>query len=164
MKTFLFYPVTFFLALWLQVLVNHFLGGSWFFVQGLLVVVVYWGLTRGAMAGCVMGFLWGLTADASSLGLLGEQALLFATAGYVAGSLRRQLDETKPWTQGIFTGALSLGVTVGTAIIDRIFLGNSHAVHLSMWLQPVWNGLFAPLLFILLQSWAALWDMSLENR
>ena len=69
----------------------------------ILVVVLYFGLSRGPMTGELLGFFWGLLTDASSLGLMGMHALLYSAAGYLAVMLRRQLDENKVWTQAIFT-------------------------------------------------------------
>jgi rod shape-determining protein MreD len=164
MKRLLFYPTTILFGLWFQVIENHFLGGSWFTVQGLLVAAVYWGLAEGPVVGSSMGFAWGLLDDASSMGLLGMHAMLFASAGYVAGMVRRQIDETKPWTQGIFTAALSLAVVVGSSVLDRIFALHPHALRGSTWLEPLWNGLAAPMLFVGFKFWSMLWDMTRKER
>ena len=145
--------------LWLQIIQNHFLGGTLVSVQFLVVAVIYWGLSHGSVSASLMGFMWGLLMDAASLSLLGECALLFATVGFVAGTLRRQLDDTKPWTQGIFTLIASLGVLLGELLLERCFLNGAHPVRPSTWLQPVWNALAAPLLFLLLRSWDLVWNV-----
>ena len=42
------------------------------------------------------------------LGLMGLHTLLYGMAGYTGGMVRRQLDETKAWTQAIFSLGVSL--------------------------------------------------------
>jgi rod shape-determining protein MreD len=164
MKYFLFYAITLLGGLWLQVIQNHFLGGSLFSVQFLVVAAIYWGLAHGPLSGSVIGFLWGLLSDAASLGLLGERALLFAAVGFSAGFFRRQLDDTKPWTQGIFTLFASLAVVIGELLIEHFFSGTAQRpVSLSVWLQPFWNALAAPLLFLAFQSWDMVWDVREGN-
>jgi len=159
MKYLLFYAVTLLGGLWLQVIQNHFLGGSLFSVQLLVIATIYWGLTRGPISGPLMGFLWGLLTDAASLGLLGERALLYSAVGYIAGFFRRQLDDTKPWTQGVFTLISSLGVLLGELLVEHFFANGQRPILLSMWLQPLWNALAAPLLFLVLRSWDMVWDV-----
>ena len=50
------------------------------------------------LTGESVGFIWGLLIDASSLGLLGLHAVLYALAGYAAGMFRRQT--IAPWHGG----------------------------------------------------------------
>lgn len=159
MKTALFYAVTLAGALWLEILQQHVLGGSWISLEGLTIATIYWGLSRGATAGAVTGFTWGLFMDASTLSLLGERALWYTVAGFLAGRLRRQLDESKPWTQAIFTLLVSIGVLVGEMVTERIFHGNVRPLYLGTWLQPVWNALAAPLLFAGLRAWDQFWNV-----
>src|SRR6266481_4483731 len=98
MKRTFYYGVTVWLFLWLQVVSNHFLGGTLVSVQWILMAVLHFGLVRGPWVGESIGFVWGLLVDASSLGLLGIHATLYALAGYAAGMFRRQLDSSKIWT------------------------------------------------------------------
>jgi len=160
MKLFIFYAVTILGGLWLQIIQNHFLGGSLFSVQLLVVAVIYWGLAHGTTSAPLMGFCWGLLTDAASLGLLGERALLYAAVGFISGLLRRQLDDTKPWTQGIFTLMASFGIVIGEILIERCFQnGGLRPIRLSTWIQPLWNALAAPLLFLAFRWWEMAWDV-----
>lgn len=164
MKTLLFFMITLLGGLWLQVIQNHFLGGSIFSVQFLIVATIYWGLTHDAVSALIIGFLWGLLSDAASLSLLGERALLFCAVGFCAGFFRRQLDDTKPWTQGVFTFLASCGVVTGEYLIEHIFLRAQRPIPTSVWLQPLWNALAAPLLFLMLRSWDMVWDIRERDR
>jgi len=143
----------------MQVINNHLLGGSAFSVDVLLICVLYYGLNQGPLVGQGMGIVWGLLNDASSLGLLGMHALLYALAGYAAGMLRRQLDETKLWTQGIFTLAISLGYSLLYLGLDHLFSGSDRSFSWGTALHPFVNGCLAPVLFWLLHRWSEAWEI-----
>lgn len=159
MKRVAFYVITVMGGLWLEIVLSHVLGGSWLSIQPLAIAVMYWGLSRGPVAGPVIGFLWGLMLDAASLGLLGERALLFSSAGFVAGVFRRQLDETKPWTQAVFTFLVSIGIVLGEQLIEHVALDAARPVAPITWLRPFWNAAVAPLVFLCMQSWDLIWDV-----
>jgi rod shape-determining protein MreD len=108
MKRSIFYLLTVALVFWVQAAANYFAGVSGVSGNVILVATIYFGLARGPMSGQLLGFFWGLLIDASTLGLMGQNALLYAAAGFLAGMLRRQLDEDKGWTQVIFSFAASL--------------------------------------------------------
>src|SRR5437762_7111568 len=78
MKRTLFYLMTLLGVLWLQMAGNYFAGSSGFSVDAILIVVLYFGLSRGPLAGEMLGFAWGLLMDASGLGLIGLHAFLYA--------------------------------------------------------------------------------------
>jgi len=164
MKTAVFYLLTIVLVLWVQMAGDYFVGASGFSGNTVLVVVLYFGLSRGPMTGEMLGLLWGLLIDASSLGLLGLHALLYAGAGYLAGMLRRQLDEKKAWTQAIFSIGVSLLYVLVYFIADRIFSFGPHPVSWPMIAQPLINGAMAPLFFWFMQQWSQLWDMLPQER
>ncbi len=160
MKTALFYFLTMFFALWIQMAGNYFLGAWGLSANVILIIVLYFGLVRGPMTGILMGFFWGLLVDASSLGLIGLHAFLYACAGFIAGLLRRQLDEKKMWTQAIFTLGVSVLYTMFYFILDRVFSTGPHPVSWSMAAQPLLNAAVAPLFFWMMQGWAQLWDIA----
>ena len=164
MKKALFYLVTVVGVLWIQMAGDYFVGASGFSANVVLGVVLYFGLSRGPMAGVVLGFFWGLLVDASSLGLMGLHALLYAAAGYWAGMLRRQLDEKKVWTQAIFSTGVSGVYVLFYFILDRLFSIGPHPVSGSMLAQPLINGAVAPLFFWLMLRWGQLWSMLPQER
>ena len=159
MKRLLFYILTIWIVLWLQVLHNHYFGGSRFSVNLVLIIVLYFGLMRGPIVGQSLGFIWGLLTDASSLGLMGMHTLLYALAGYVAGMLRRQLDETKTFTQSFFTFAASLAYVVLYVGLDHVFTSAERPVGWQMAIQPVVNALLAPAFFWFMRWWSGLWQL-----
>ena len=164
MKKAIFYLLTTAGVLWIQMAGDYFVGASGFSANVVLVIVLYFGLSRGPMTGVVLGLIWGLLVDASGLGLIGLHALLFAASGYLAGMLRRQLDEKKIWTQAIFSTGVSGAFVLFYFVLDRLFSIGAHPFSVSMLAQPLINGAVAPLLFWLMLRWGQLWNMLPQER
>jgi rod shape-determining protein MreD len=159
MKRALYFIFTIWILLWAQVVSNHFLGGTLFAVQWILIAVLHFGLKRGPWTAEWMGFSWGILVDSSSLGLLGVHAILYTLAGYSAGMFRRQLDASKPWTQAIFTWMVTLVYFVLYLVVEKFFSLNEGAFQWACLTVPLINALFAPVVFFALDFWADVWDM-----
>jgi len=136
--------------LWAQVVSNHFLGGTLFAVQWILIAVLHFGLTRGPWSAEWMGFVCGILTDASSLGLLGVHAILYSLAGYAAGMFRRQLDASKMWTQAIFSWMVTMVYFALYLVVERFFSVNEGTFQWAFVTVPLMNALFAPLVFFAL--------------
>jgi len=159
MKKTLYFVSTVWLWLVVQQFSNHWLGGSWFSMDWILITALYFGLARGPLVGQVVGLSWGLLVDASSLGLMGVHTLLYALAGYTGGMLRRQLDETKIWSQAIFSFGISCAYAVGYLFLDRLFSTGSGTLSWRLGAQPFVNALVAPIIFLLMQLWSDVWGI-----
>jgi rod shape-determining protein MreD len=164
MKKASYYLLTLWGVLWAQVFISHFLGGSFISLDLVLVVTLYYGLSRGPLAGQCLGVVWGLMLDASSMGVMGVHTLLYALVGYTAGMVSRQLDNSKGWTQGLFTFSASVGYLVLYLLLTRLFSSASRSVSWMMAIHPVVNACFAPLIFWLMEQWADLWSMAPLER
>lgn len=164
MKKTLYFIVTLWIVLWIQVASNHFLGGTLFSAQWILIAVLHFGLSRGPWTGELLGFVWGLLMDASSMGLLGVHAILFALAGYTAGILRRQLDSTKISTQAIFSWMVTMVYFALYFIVQRFFAVDEGTFQWGFVTVPLMNALIAPVVFRTLEWWAEAWDMKVEER
>jgi rod shape-determining protein MreD len=163
-KKTLYFVLTMWIVLWAQVVSNHFLGGTFFSVQWILLVVLHFGLARGPWVGESLGFAWGLLVDASSLGMLGLHAILYALVGYTAGMLRRQLDSSKVWTQTIFSWMVSIVYFVLYFIVQRFFSVDEGPFQWILLTVPVMNALCAPMVFRVLETWAKMWDLEPVER
>jgi rod shape-determining protein MreD len=159
MKKFIFYFLTVWLVLWAQIGSNHFVGDWGWAADGVLVAVLSVGLSRGPLVGEVLGFIWGLLVDASSLGALGTHAILYAGAGYLAGMLSRQLDESKLWTQAIFSFGVSCVFLALLQVFDRVFSSTSRPANWTILVQPLSNAVVAPVVFYLMRQWTRLWNL-----
>jgi len=164
MKKTIYYILTLWIFLWLQVVSNHFLGGTLFSVQWILLAVLHYGLSSGPWVGESFGFIWGLLIDASSLGLLGLHATLFSLAGYAAGIYRRQLDSSKLWTQCIFSWMVSFVYFALYLLIVRFLSVGEDPFPWHILTVPLANAVMAPVVFRALQFWAQVWDMTPQER
>ena len=159
MKTVLFYLVTTMGVLWVQGLLQRGLGPWGLSLPVALVVVLFFGFTRGALVGNGVGFAWGLLMDAASMGILGIQALLLGTCGYLAGTLSRQLDAGKMETQAVFSFLMSAGYLFLYYGLDRLLSHESRAFSWMLLGQPLANALVAPAVFWIFERWSDLWEM-----
>jgi rod shape-determining protein MreD len=159
MKRSIFYLLTVALVFWVQAAANYFAGVSGVSGNVILVATIYFGLARGPMSGQLLGFFWGLLIDASTLGLMGQNALLYAAAGFLAGMLRRQLDEDKGWTQVIFSFAASLLYILVHLTLEKMFAPAPRPPSWSMGVQPFINAMLAPIVFWMMRVWSQFWDL-----
>ena len=164
MKRALFLFFTVWILLWGQVVSNHFLGGTIFAVQWILIAVLHFGLARGPWSGEIMGFTLGILVDASSMGLLGVHAILYSLAGYAAGMVRRQLDDSKVWTQAIFSWVASMVYFILYLVVEKFFSASEGSFQWAFVTVPVMNAIFAPVVFQALELWSQVWDMTPEEH
>lgn len=164
MKPTLYHLLTLWLLLWVQVVSNYYCGGPLFSVQWAFLATLYFGLSRGPWVGECMGFTWGLFLDAASLGSLGVNAMLYAVAGYAAGSMRRQLDASKLWTQCIFSLLASVAYYSVYFLVTRFLSSADEPLRWMYLTVPVLNALVAPVLFHALRYWSHAWDMTTLER
>ncbi len=158
MKTGLFYAVTLWLLLWLQVLTHHASGGTWLSLPWTFIAVLFLGLVRGPFIGQLFGAILGLLLDASTMSLFGLNALLYAVAGFTSGMMRRQLDGTKPWTQMIFSGLASFIYASLFVALDQLFSHSPRPIGWVLGVQPTLQACLAPVVFQVMRQWVALWD------
>jgi rod shape-determining protein MreD len=159
-KKALYFIFTIWLLLWGQVAANHYLGGTLFSVQWILIAVLHMGLSRGPWAGEWLGFVCGLFIDASSMGLLGVHAILYSLAGYAAGMFRRQLDSSKMWTQAIFAWMASFVYFALYLVMERFFSISEGSFQWAFLTVPLINALLAPVVFRAMDAWTEAWDMT----
>lgn len=114
----------------------------------LLVMLIGMGLMRGPLAGEVMGFAWGLSWDALSVGLFGSHAFMFTIIGYLTGLLSHKWNENKVFTQMLLTGVASALFLCGMLALHGIFAtGQAFGLNFSVMVQPFYNMLIAPPVF-----------------
>lgn len=153
MTRFFFLPLSFVLAMTLELVLSHYLG-PWGLAPNLLLVgALYFGLTRGPWTGAWMGFLWGLVLDASSIALFGAQALLLLWVGYLAGFFAGQVDETKPVAQAALTFGVSCFYLVAFWLLDALISPVKRHWPMAFFAQPFLNALMAMIMFRVLNAW-----------
>jgi rod shape-determining protein MreD len=77
---------------------------------------------RGPVPAMLLGYIWGIFTDTLHPELFGANALLFAWAGYLAGTVRRQMDlrATGPLAATVFLMTWAYALAIG--IFGQIFL------------------------------------------
>ena len=97
-----------------------------------LIILVYIGLTRGAVFGAVFGFASGLLLDVYTPALLGLDALLRTTLGFLVGHFRNKLFLETLYSKGgailvtflwhdLFYYLVATGFQVGATIYILLF-------------------------------------------
>lgn len=130
----------------------------------LLLLTVAHGFLFGPLAGELIGFSFGLVADATGSSLFGMNALLLVLAGYVSGSLRRRVASERPTSQIIIgLTATVFAATLG-AIVSSSFEGGPSRV--SAWavvFESILNALITPIVFMAVETWADIWSERAEH-
>ncbi len=164
MKKTLFYLLTVWIILWMQIASNHYLGGTLFAVQWVFLAVLHFGLVRGPWVGESTGFIWGLLLDAAALGFLGLHSILFSLAGYSTGMFRRQLDFSKLWTQTILSWVATMAYYTAYYLITRLVSSADEPLRWAILTVPVVNAIVAPVFFSVLEFWGQLWGQMPQER
>ena len=117
----------------------------------ILIALMFIGLSRGPVAGEVMGFMWGLAWDSMTVELFGSHTLVLTCIGYLAGRLSRMWDESKIVTQLALAGIVSIIYQATLMLVYQIFAPSQHlaSVNYIVLTQPFFNMAIAPLVFLL---------------
>ena len=99
-------------------LLHYFFGIGGIKPDLVLLIVVYLGLVKGADAGCLSGFFFGLIEDAFSGMFLGANAFTKTIIGFFCGLVGKRL-----YTQSLFSHILCVGI--GT-VVDAVLLLSIH--------------------------------------
>ncbi|GAA5078548.1 rod shape-determining protein MreD [Thermocatellispora tengchongensis] len=87
-----------------------------------LLVVVAWGIVRGAVPGALIGFCVGMVADVvpPAAHAVGQYALVYAVAGYLAGRVTANREPGSPVAAAILCGVAGpvLGAAAGALLGD----------------------------------------------
>ncbi len=158
MKRFSFLFFTFILMLTFQF---SFLWRFSFFgvIPNILLILIVWvSLYKGSHKGQIMGFFTGIVVDAFSIGIFGANAFLFTGVGFFVGLLKKKVDEGNIFVQGLLVFSVTFFYCSGFLLLTKIF--GERKVIISgktLLLLPLYNGLLAPLCFVVLVWWAKLW-------
>ncbi len=144
-----FYLILYFLGLVLQFGWSQYLSFWGLAPNIILIFVIFSALTDGPLAGQWMGFLWGISWDAMSVSMFGGRAFALTVIGYLAGMLSRQLDETKPSSQGVIVLAASVLYTLLLWAAFQVFSPDQipFKPNYITILQPFYNVMLAPVIF-----------------
>ncbi len=124
----------------------------------LLILIVWFSFCRGSRKGQVLGFFTGIVVDAFSIGIFGANAFLFTVIGFFVGLLKKKVDEGNIFVQGLVVFFVTLFYCSGFWVLTKIFGEKKVIISVETLLfLPLYNGLLAPLCFVVLVWWAKLW-------
>ena len=120
----------------------------------LTLLVVYWALAGGPLAGVFAGFIVGLVADADRGRTLGLAAGALSAVGYLAGGLGNSLHRERPPAQFVV-------LLVAVLIVQSVRTFFAAQADLAAWatmfpvyvaLRAVYTALLGPLVYIVLRA------------
>jgi len=123
----------------------------------LTLLVVYWGLAGGPLAGVFAGFIVGLVADADRGRMLGLAAGSLAAVGYLAGGLGASLHRERPPAQFVVLAVATLLVlSVRTLFAAQGDLGAWASVFpLHVAGRALYTALLGPLVYLIVRALGA---------
>ncbi len=134
-------------------------------IAGLLLAVLALGAQGRTTLAMSVGFLWGLALDAYGVSAFGVQGWLLALAGYLSGSVSKNLNAEKWGTQETLTLVATAGLWVGIRLLSGFFdhsLIGRPGVGLALAHMGL-NALVAPGVFWGMALWGNLWGLRSGN-
>jgi rod shape-determining protein MreD len=126
------------------------------FPNFILILIVYLGLSKGAMSAQLAGFLFGLVWDAFSTDIFGARAVIFTIIGYFLGRLAKKFDRDKVYTQFVIVFLAGIAYLLGIGFIYYIaYRGSScnynfTSFNLTGAAESIVTALVAPVVFYIL--------------
>lgn len=123
----------------------------------LTLVVVYWSLAGGGLAGVIAGFVIGLVADADAGRTLGLTAGTLAVIGYLVGSAGSSLHRERPPAQFVVLFVASVVVLAVRTLFaaQGELVAWTAALPLSVLARALYTALLGPLVYVLLRALGA---------
>ncbi len=146
-----FYFVSFWTAIVVQFSWSRYAGIHGIAPNVILVALMFIGLSRGPMAGQIMGFLWGLAWDSMNVELFGSHTLVLTCMGFLSGRFSRMWDESKVVPQIALAGITSVLYQLSLLLVYKLFAPSQDlaTVNYVVLLQPFFNMAIAPFVFLL---------------
>jgi len=156
-KKFLFWFSTIFICFAFQILSSSALSIFGVFPNFLILSTIFFALYYGPLRGTILGFIWGLFADSSSICIFGSQTFMLTLIGYVSGRFQRKIDEEKPIAQMGLVLLMSIFYVWGLIFFESLFTNSSERLRSEIsFIQPVYSTVMSPLFFWLLMRWKSL--------
>ncbi|MCK5533564.1 rod shape-determining protein MreD [bacterium] len=158
MKRFLFWISTFILVVTIQFSFLWRISFLGVIPNILLILIIWFSFLKGSYKGQIMGFVTGIVADSFSIGIFGANALLFTGIGFFVGLLKKKVDEDNILVQILLVFIITLFYCFGFWMLTKIFgEGKEIILGKTLLFLPLYNGLLAPLCFVMFIRWAKLW-------
>ena len=127
--------------------------------------MVFVGLLKGVALGQISGFTLGIFSDTFLIGLFGANAFCYTLSGFISGLMKKKLDASQPKAQMLFMFFISFFYSVSFLVINSVFSSETNEFSMkNLWLLPIVNAVFAPLIFALFRKWIFLWFPELGQK
>jgi rod shape-determining protein MreD len=120
MKKIICYILIYVIFCLLQFSLGKYINIRGIFPNFILILIVYLGLSKGAMSAQLAGFLLGLTWDAFSTDIFGARAMTFTIIGHFLGRLAKKFDRDKIYTQFVIVFLAGIAYLLGVGFIYYI--------------------------------------------
>ena len=120
-----------------------------------LLSTVFFAIRGGPVVGEVLGFVWGMLSDVTSISLFGSQTFMLTLVGYLVGRLERKVDEENTSAQMVLVLLMSLLNLSGLLFLETLFGGVTQRFRdKSAALVPLYSTFLSPVLFWALLQWS----------
>jgi rod shape-determining protein MreD len=124
------------------------------FPNFILILIVYLGLTRGAVSAEIVGFLFGLIWDGFSTDIFGMRAVMFTIVGYLTGIMNKHFDKDSPIAKIVIVLSANLAYWLGFSFIYWVLSASESSFSFFIAAQVVFKilitALMAPIIFFIL--------------
>ncbi len=121
-----------------------------------LLSTIFFAIRGGPILGEILGFIFGIIADATSISIFGSQTFMLTLIGYLVGRLERHVDEEKYSAQMVLVFLMSCLNLIGLLFLETLFRGVTQGFRSkSVILNPLYSTLFSPILFWVMLQWCS---------
>ncbi|MDR1721171.1 MAG: rod shape-determining protein MreD [Endomicrobium sp.] len=145
MKKLVYYAVLFVFSFVIQFLCSKYINVLGIFPNFILLVVVYFGLSKKTVTAHLMGFLFGLMWDVFSTDIFGVRAVMFTIVSYLSGRIFKSFDINEIFSQFFIVFLAEVIYWLGFTLIPFIILGNS--VPAADYIEIILTIIIAPAIF-----------------
>ena len=134
-----------------QIILSKYFSYGGIGVNILLLLTIEVSVIKGSRYGEVFGFFSGLLQDIFTLGIVGSRALIGTLTGFFAGGLRSKFEAHNIFFQIILTCIIFVIQGFFVYFIRLIFTYPAITIK-NIFINAVLNGLFAPVLYLLVSK------------
>lgn len=142
---------------WVFLCVGQWFWGEHFTVYGLMpdflfAAAICFAAVNGRYKGIVWAFMIGLYTDVIGFGPIGAYALVYTLSAYAVQIITHRFDMHDVLSQAVVVAALSWTAYIVYWIICLIFTKNAFFSAKVFFFVPIFNAVFAPLIFVCISA------------
>jgi rod shape-determining protein MreD len=163
MKKFSFVAATLFAGALCHFFCQRYLSVSSAAPDVLLLLTAANGFACGPVMGQLLGFSWGIIADATGTELFGISAFTLALVGFLAGALRRRVASERVTAQLVIGGVATVAQALVTRTLLSAFESAGRGSLFEFIVEIGLNVVFVPWVFLATERWLDIWSVEREH-